>query len=48
MSQSTYCSRPLSHPDTSTLGKLMRELITATPLFIFITGIKAALQQQQR
>lgn len=48
MSQTTYSSRPLGYPDTSTLGKLMRELIAATPLYIFITGVKAALRQQQR
>jgi hypothetical protein len=46
MSNATYSSRTLRFPDTSTLGKFMSELWAATPLYIFLTGIKAALRAQ--
>lgn len=48
MSNATYSSRTLRYPDTSTLGKFLRELWAATPLCIFLTGIKEALRQQQQ
>jgi len=48
MSNVTYSSRTLRYPDTSTLGKLLSELIAATPLYIFVSGIKAAMKQSQR
>jgi hypothetical protein len=47
-SHTTCSSEPLTGPDTSTFGSFMRELIAAKPLIIFIPGIKAAFQQQQR
>ena len=46
MSNATYSSRPFRYPDTSTLGKFLSELWAATPLYIFVTGIREALRGQ--
>lgn len=48
MSNATYSSRTLSYPDTSTLGKFLSELWAATPLCIFLTGIRLALRGQSQ
>ena len=47
MSNTTHPSLVLKRPAASR-GNLLRELITATPLYIFVTGIRKAMLRPSR
>ncbi len=47
MSNTTYPSLALN-PAPAARGSLMRELLAAIPLYIFVTGIRKAMLQPSR
>jgi hypothetical protein len=45
MSNATYSSQVFKPAATPVVGALLRELFSKTPLYIFITALKAVRQQ---